>query len=333
MLEQLQSIPDICTVTHYGFDADSPDDAPILPLFIELPHGATEAEHLATLKKRIGDYRNDRYDRFFYVNTDQGSPEYAFWLAEHLIDLGYLDRHFGGETDPYSLRSLVQSLRVVVLRSLLPRTIVDVNRNWDIDETARKAANLTGTCASFIESESDLTLLRDLYDQYQEVARAGYAWACGGGGYGFNLHTYAPITVSLVDGEFIVDTLERAYLQEYKNYPLRPDIQTITTPPGESEMLAPPVMTEAIERAYREAGFVVKRDEPYPLHPAATGYGHCARYPQRVFSMEIRRDLLVDRFVPFDIMEVTPAKVAQLTLPFLAGVLRALLAEQAKGEG
>ncbi|CAM2011383.1 hypothetical protein [Acanthopleuribacter pedis] len=321
---QLDSIPGICTVTRYGFDETTNEDD-VLPIFIELPHGATEAEHLYALKQRIGDYKNDRYDRFFFVNTDQGSPEYAAWLAEHLIDLGFLDAHLGGETDPMTLRTLVGRIRVVVLRSLLPRTIVDVNRNWAIDEAVRKAANLTGTCGAFIKSEADLTLLRDLYEQYQAMARAGYAWACGNEGYAFNLHTYAPITVSLIEGEFIVDTLERAYLENYADYPLRPGIQTITTPPGEEAMLAPRPMVEAVEHAYHMAGFSVKRDEPYPLHPAATGYGHCARYPGRVFSMEVRRDLLVDHFEPFEIMAISPAKVAQVTLPFLLGVVRALL--------
>lgn len=326
MVSQLQSIPGICTVTHFGFD-EAAGEEDILPIFIELPHGATEAEHLYQLKARIADYQNDRYDRFFFVNTDQGSPEYAFWMAERLTDLNYLDKHLGGEIDAFSLRTLVQRIRVVVLRSLLPRTIVDVNRNWVIDEETRKAANLTGTCAGFIESENDLVLLRDVYDQYQAVARAGYEWACGDG-YAFNLHTYSPITVSLVEGEFIVDTLERAYEQNYADYPLRPGIQTITTPPGETQMLAPKAMVESVENAYHMAGFSVSRDEPYPLHPAATGYGHSARYPGHVFSMEIRRDLLVDHFEPFAVMNIAPAKVAQVTLPLLLGVVRSLAPEE-----
>ena len=316
----IQSVEGICDV--FRFTSGAPLSDPPVPLFIELPHGATELKHLHDLKPRVRQYTDDRYDDFFMVNTDQGSPEYAFYLAGALTDPTLVDR-LGDRLNAAQrsrLREIQHRLDIVVLRSLLPRTIVDVNRQWVIDESVRKAANLTGTTASFIDDEADLTMLHELYDAYQQQARRGYAFACENGGFAFNLHTYAPISVSLVEGEYIVDTLHRAYRPEqFATYAYRPAVELITTPPDGS-ILAPPRLVEWVLAAYRAQDIEITCDDPYPLHPAATGYHHCERYPHRILSMEIRRDLLAESFEPFAIWPVSPTKLAHMTDPLVEGV-------------
>ena len=63
-----------------------PDAAPDAPpsLLIEIPHGATTAEHYLAARRRMrGDLPAD-LEQFFFVNTDAGAPECAERIARLL---------------------------------------------------------------------------------------------------------------------------------------------------------------------------------------------------------------------------------------------------------
>ena len=75
-------------------------------LLIELPHGSTTTNDFKWYQKRLqGDYPPNIID-FFYVNTDVGSPEIAFEIAQQLKD----------------------NYEIHILRSHIPRTFIDCNR-------------------------------------------------------------------------------------------------------------------------------------------------------------------------------------------------------------
>ena len=75
-------------------------------LLIELPHGSTTTNDFKWYQERLqGDYPPNIID-FFYVNTDVGSPEIAFEIAQQLKD----------------------NYEVHILRSHIPRTFIDCNR-------------------------------------------------------------------------------------------------------------------------------------------------------------------------------------------------------------
>src|SRR5689334_21445783 len=96
-----RSIPGICELALLG--AGEPE------LLLEVPHGATRAEHYDALRGALaGDYPEDLRD-FFFVNTDVGAPELALRTA-----LAFVAARPGST--------------VAVLRSLIPRTFVDCNR-------------------------------------------------------------------------------------------------------------------------------------------------------------------------------------------------------------
>ena len=289
----MQAIPNICDVIWInGKDADAADPPDV---FIELPHGATEMAHLQEAKGLTREYPGDRHDFFFTANTDQGSPEYALVLARKLV-------------------AAAPTMKVLLLRCLLPRTIVDVNRIWAKDEEAG-AAGLTRGVPDYITNVQDLAGILAIYDRYQEQARAGYELACGNGGFAFNLHTYAPISIKPDPGEYIVDTLERAYHPDMVNtWPKRPVVELITAP-TDGPVLADPALCQLVLQAYAGIGIEAMENHPFPLHPATTAYTHAARYPGQTLTLELSRASLTEVFNPFTIMPICPQKVAAMTQP------------------
>ena len=319
-MERIESVPDICEVSIFSGPEADPTAVP--DVFCELPHGATELAHLDRAREMISNFP-ERYVKFFLANTDQGSPEYATRFVQMLTDpddagdvLSVLEP---GRRERAA--DLVRKMKIMVLRSLLPRTIVDVNRAWTIPGETLKSANLTGTVGKFITDENDLERLRGIYDRYQENAARGYERVCSAGGFAFNLHTYAPISVSIIEGEDVVDTLERAYLTDhYHTYPVRPVVQLITAPPDEAR-LADPVLVDLIQKHYDKIGVNAQENDPFPLHPATTAYTHSVWYPGRVLTMEISRSALVDRFEPFKQMEIDMARAEKMARPIAAAFL------------
>ena len=96
----------VCEVHRYGRDAPAPS------LLIELPHGATERAHYDAVAARLASPLPARLEQFFHVNTDFGVPELAARVAELLTTGTRKDRTMG----------------IVVVRALVPRTFIDLNR-------------------------------------------------------------------------------------------------------------------------------------------------------------------------------------------------------------
>lgn len=291
----------------------------------ELPHGATRLVDLAAAKVLTRDYPEARYDKFFLANTDQGSPEYGGRFAAMLCDPEGL-AGLGLEAAVIErVRARVARMKVLMIRCLIPRTIADVNRVWEPGRDFT-SANLTGVIAPFVTDPIEVMAIRGRYDEYQALRRAAHELVCGSGGFAFNLHTYAPISVSIVPDEPIVDTLERAYRPEnFPTYPRRPEAQLITATPG-GEYLGDRALAAAIALEYAKIGVKAAENEPFDLHPATTCAATCAEYPGRVTVLELSRERLAEVFDPFVEMKISAAKVETMAAPLAAAFLRRLAA-------
>ena len=61
--------------------------------------------------------------------------------------------------------------------------------------------------------------------------------------------------------------------------------------------------------------------EKHYLHASTLAWGHVMARPGRALCVEVRRDLLADPFEPFAEMQIGPAKVARLAVPFVNAIL------------
>ncbi len=306
-----ESVPGIFDVEH--FPPSGPDRvSPGARLLIEVPHGATTAAHFDALRGRLhGSYPDDLRE-FFFVNTDVGAPESAREIARS-VSAGLT----GGAPVP-----------VCLLRCLIPRTFVDVNRVLDEAAPDYHATGLTPGMPEWVTDPSDRDVLRALYDAYQAVARTAFDAVCGRGGLALTLHTYAPRSVEIqTPGLGIAAALREAYLPEnYDRWPRRPAVEIIDRTP-QDECLASPALALAVERAYATIGIAVERNVTYRLDAKTTGHAHSARHPGRVLCVELNRGLLADPFDPFVEMRVSPAKASRMAGP-LAGALATALASR-----
>ena len=284
----LRSIAEVCEVTLVtgsGFDHESPPD-----LLIEVPHGATRAREYDAIRRKLSGPYPDRLREFFFVNTDAGAPECALETARQL--------------------TADAALGVLVLRSLIPRTFIDCNREVGTGPRAAMRDGLTPGLPGYIAHGDDVETLRALHDEYQALARGAYDQVCGHGGRALILHTYAPRSVQIESiDERIVENLRRAYKPGvYETWDKRPDVDIIS----ETEngiRLAPADLVAAIREAFAEIGIRVAENATYRLSPETTGYRHSARYPGKVLCMEIDRGLLADPFTPFEEMKIGRSSV------------------------
>ena len=262
---------------------DSDVDA-VPQLLIEIPHGATETEHYVELASRLTSPLPDDLIQFFYVNTDVAAPELALFIAEIFSRLNL-------------------SYKILIVRSLIPRTFVDCNRIISTSDEADIEAGVTSGIPSYITTAEDHQLLRARYDCYQVEAQKAYRYVCGNGGVALMLHSYAPksVGISAVD-QTIIERLKEVYAPDlYSTWKLRPEIDFIHKAPS-GTILISPLAREILSRRLEESGYQVAQGESYPLHPATTGYGHAKKYPQQTICLEVRRDLLVVSFEPFSPM-------------------------------
>lgn len=322
MLSNICDVAGVCEVKVFAgpaADADAPCDA-----LVELPHGATEAAHIADARALTADYP-DGYDDLFWVNTDQGSPEYGWRFAAHVTNPAWVRAAAApllASADLDAAAEAAARRKVLVVRALVPRTIVDLNRVWEVDTATFRAANLTGAVAPFARPD-ELDAIRARYAAYQVVADAAHAEVCGRGGAALNLHTYAPITVSIQSGEPLLDAVRRAYVPDnYPSYPQRPTAQVITRLPGEEPITDQRLCALLVAR-YAAAGVALSLDDPFTMHKATACYLRAAAYPGLVTVLELRRDALTDAFTPFAKWPASPQRVEAMTAPLsLAYVLR-----------
>jgi hypothetical protein len=293
-----ESVPGVVEVERSG---------PPAKLLIEIPHGATRGAHFDALRARLyGDY-SDELREFFHVNTDVGAPETAAAIAGRVRELAGA------------------SLGVVVLRGLVPRTFVDVNRTLGEPAPDYARTGLTPGVPDYVSDERDRALLREIHERYLTTARAAYDAVCGRDGLALILHSYAPrsVDVGSIDAG-VGRALRKAYEPgTYERWPVRPEIEIIDRTP-EGETLSPPDLADALLAAYGAAGFAVARNETYRLDARTTGWVWSTRHRDRVVCMEINRGLVADPFEPFREMRIDPARVLRVAEP-AARVLAARL--------
>ena len=213
MHEAIRSVDGVCEVEYLrGSDADpaAPPD-----LLLEVPHGATRARHFVDLWGRlVGDVATDLID-FFFVNTDVGAPELARAIAAAVVDAR-------------------PQRSAVVVRSLLPRTLVDCNRSLaaDVAPATSEPGQLTPGLPVWIRDPKDQQLLLRLHGEYVRTAAAAFEWVCGAGGQALMVHTYAPRNLDVAVDERIVEQLRAAYAPgRVEQWSLRPEIDLITHDP------------------------------------------------------------------------------------------------------
>lgn len=300
MTTELRSIPGVCDVVEVrGARARG---AP--SLLLEVPHGATRAADYDELRSELrGDFPAD-LQAFFFVNTDVGAPELALRVAELVV-----------AADP--------ERACVVLRCRIPRTFVDCNRDIDPTTLARasKAGEMTAGLHAWVRDPRDRMLLLERYGAYRDLATRAYGLVCGAnGGRALMVHSYAPRSVDVAVDDRIVESLRAAYAPDrVDTWPLRASVDLIVDTP-EGERLADPEMTERARNELESAGFDVARNGAYALHPVSLAHVFARAYPQRTLCFELRRDLLMRAFTPFEEMHADAAKIERVAAPLARAV-------------
>ena len=301
----IASIADVCDVALVRGAAEADEAAP--SLLVEIPHGATRAVHFATLRARLRGPFPDDLDAFFFVNTDVGAPEVAVRLAERIV-------------------AAAPHATALVVRCLIPRTFIDCNRV--IDAATRPAASAAGSMtpgvASYVHDAADFGVLFERYSAYRDVATRAHELVCGTGGTAVQMHSYAPRSIDVPVDEKIVERLRAAYEPGVVGtWPLRAEVDLISRTP-DGTRVADGALVARIQASLDRAGIRHAESEAYALHPSTLGAVFAARWPRRTICIEMRRDLLVREFTPFQEMEIDPAKADRMAAAFAEALLPSL---------
>ena len=291
----VKGVVDVVVVKGEGFvDGAAPE------LLIEVPHGATRARHFTSLRSQLaGPFPDDLID-FFFVNTDVGAPEVGVAVARAYV-----------KARPRS--------SVALLHCQIPRTFIDCNRIIDPKAavtTSKEGEKITPGVVSYVKNDADLQLLLSKYAAWRDVCVRAFDAVVpqrgnGGGGRALMLHTYAPRTVDVAVDDNIVQALHDAYRPEKEpTWPLRPGVDLITTTP-DGEVCADASLVAAVRAGFAGIGVDVGDSTTYPLHPSTGAYAFARKWPKQTLCLEIRRDLLVKKFTPFQEMDVDDDKVAR----------------------
>jgi len=279
----LQSIPDVAHLEQLsGADAD----ASVPPsLLVEAPHGADEPEHYQRLRAELQGDLPDDLDHFFQVNTDVGAWSIGRRSAER-----YVQGNPAGS--------------VLLLRSLIPRTFIDCNRPAN-----QEADVLTPGIPSYVTDPGDLALLMDRHARYVAAAQSAYGRVCGQGGLAVIPHTYGPRTmgISEVDRTIVRRLHDALAPGRVEQLPLRSEIDLLTREP-EGRLLAPE-WAEGLVPTFASAGFEASCNGTYNLHPAGLGHRWSSTWRGRVLTLEARRDLLVEEWLPFAPKVLNPGPI------------------------
>jgi hypothetical protein len=257
--------------------ADSPPE-----FLVEVPHGADQRRHYDALRERlVGELPADLH-AFFHVNTDEGAWAYGRATAEAIV-------------------AAAPQRSALLVRCLIPRTFVDCNRPADYDGGNLSSGGLTAGIPVYVTDDRDRALLLELHTAYVGLAEAAFAAVCGQGGQALVPHTYGPRSLDIagVDAT-IVDQLRVAYAPErVESWPIRAEVDLLTRD-GEGTELAPAGVEAALLEAFTEAGFEPRANDTYYLHSAALGHRWSVTYPGQVTCLEVRRDLVVESWEPFE---------------------------------
>jgi hypothetical protein len=290
-------------------DGPSADPRAAPALLIEVPHGADRRAHYDALRARmIGELPADLHV-FFHVNTDVAAWDYGRRVAEKVI---------AARPDRSAL----------LVRCLVPRTLIDTNR---LEESTDGLASggMTAGVAPYVRHRDDIALLVALHREYVALVERAYAEVCDAGGLALCPHTYGPRSMGIdaID-ERIVDALRRAHEpDEWARWPVRPEIDLITRAPG-GVVLAPEDLVRDVIAGYRAIGIAPAECATYELHPSTQTARWSARWPSHVLCLEVRRDLLVERYTPFEEMHAAPDAVERIATPLAVAIDRWLAARR-----
>ena len=269
-------------------------------LLIELPHGATERSHFDALAAQLQGVYPAGLEKFFHVNTDVGAPELAHAL---------------------SASPALNGVQVTVVRSLIPRTFIDCNRVLGADPALYREGKVTPATPDYVQHPADIGLLHGLLARYESVVSEAYQAVCGEGGIALMLHTYAPRTVPIqAVSNDIVQQLEFHYApSRIENCDLRPEVDFIHQS-SDGRDLVSPLALDQLGNALTEEGIRVASGVSYPLHPSTAAYHHARKFPHQTLCLEVRRDLLVHEWRPFEAMEISPERVAPIARALARGL-------------
>jgi len=275
-------------------------------LLIEVPHGADRRAHYDALLARLRGPLPPDLAAFFHVNTDVGAWDLGRALAQRVTAL-----------DP--------AASVALIRCLLPRTFVDTNRRLDVAPGALSQGGMTAGVPSYVRDPADRALLSGLHADYVGLVDAAVAQVCQAGGAVLSPHSYAPRSVD-IDGidDDIAAVLRAAWAPEQRErWPLRPAVDLISTT-AQGRNLGPVGVFAALRAALAPLGIEVADNATYHMHPATQGYRYALAWPGRVLCFELRRDLLVQRWEPFQEMAVDAVAIGRLATalaPVVAGLV------------
>lgn len=250
-------------------------------LLVEVPHGADEQSHYDQLRARLQGDLPASLEHFFHVNTDIGAWAYGRATAQAVL-------------------AALPDRSALLVRSLIPRTFIDCNRPATSASGDLLKGGVTAGIPAYVEDEGDLALLTKLHADYVNLAEVAFSAVCGEGGLALVPHTYAPLTVGISSiGRDIIEQLHDVYAPErLSEWPLRAEVDLLTRE-EDGTLLAPPGVEERLLKAFSEAGLSAVANETFFLHPATLGHGWSAAHPGQVTCLEIRRDLVVEEWLPF----------------------------------
>ena len=283
-----------------GADPDAPP-----ALLVEVPHGADRRAHYDALRGRLRSLLPDDLHIFFHMNTDVGAWALGRRAAERVL-------------------AAHPSRSALLVRCLLPRTFVDTNRAAEAaDELAR--GGLTAAIPPYVDDPADITLLSELHRAYEALTERAYAHVCSSGGLALTPHTYGPRSVGIerVD-ETIVEQLRRTHEPDaWRGWPIRPEVDLITRD-ADGRDHAPVGIAAELEAGYEALGVNVAHGSTYYLHPSTQAHRWSVRYPGQVLCLEVRRDLLVGDYTPFEEMIAAEPQVDRMAGPVADALIRRL---------
>jgi hypothetical protein len=263
-------------------------------LLLEVPHGADRTAHYGACRALVHGPLPDDLEAFFHVNTDVGAWDLAVAIARRVV-------------------ALRPDRAVLLVRSLLPRTLVDCNRApGATDQLA--TGGMTPCVPSYVRDPADRDRLFALHRRWVDVVRAAHRVVVDAGGVAVEPHTYAPRSVGIDAIDDRIAARLRDAWAEPDRWPLRPEVDFITrTPDGRRPGAA--ALTDALIAALREAGHEVVEGGTYALVDATLGYTWAHEFEGRTTCFEVRRDLLVARWDPFAEMTCDAAAVERFAEP------------------
>jgi hypothetical protein len=302
----LSSIPDVVDVEVLRGAAAGTDDTPAL--LVEVPHGADLRAHYNRLRSRLVGDLPDELHAYFHINTDVGAWAIGRRVAERLV-------------------ALAPSRSAVVVRSLIPRTFIDCNRPATKAGGDLTKGGLSAGIPPYVRDERDLALLTDLHRQYVDVAGAAFSAVCGGGGLALVPHTYGPrsLGIKAIDDDIVKNLKAACAPGVLETWPLRAGVDLLTRD-GQKTELSPPGMEARLLADFSAAGFVTKANDTYYVHESSLAWTWSTTYPGQLVCLEVRRDLLVPEWLPFEETIADAGKVERVADVLVSALHDALVA-------